>query len=57
MRRTRSTVLGASMGFSESANTNGLAEVNVSGNGSSADVEPESSAVFLHSENSYQSGF
>lgn len=38
--RTGAAVLGAAVDLAETADTNGLAEVDVAGNGSGADVEP-----------------
>ena len=45
MGGARATVLGAAVGFAEAADTDGLADVDVSGDGSGADVEPEVSML------------
>lgn len=41
VRWARATVLGATVNLPETPNTDGLAHVDVAGDGSSADVEPE----------------
>jgi hypothetical protein len=40
VRRARATVLSAAVNLAKAANTDGLAEVDVAGDGSGADVEP-----------------
>ena len=40
VRRARASVLGAAVDFSHAANTDGLAHVDVAGDGGGADVEP-----------------
>lgn len=40
----RAAVLGATMGLAQTANTDGLAEVDVAGNSGGADVEPVNAA-------------